>query len=66
MYEKKEVIGRPVEYVSQHGTTVRGYILDEHESPLTGKMHWLIADSPNDDPDEDGVRVDVDVCRFVE
>ena len=49
-------------YESEHGTPVEGYIIDEAESPLTGKYRFLVADSPNDDPQEDGKWVDADKC----
>ena len=51
-----------VQYVSEHGTTVEGWVIDSMDSPLTGKFRLLIADSPNDSPEVDGKWVDSDKC----
>jgi hypothetical protein len=52
----------PVEY-DHNGNTVAGWIIDSMESPLTGKLRFLVADSPNDCPTVDGKWVDAIDCE---
>jgi len=51
-----------VEYVS-NGHLTSGYVIDQMESPLTGKYRLLVADRPGDDPTVDGKWIDAIDCE---
>jgi len=51
----------PVEY-DHNGNTVSGWVIGMAESPLTGKLRFLVAGSPNDCPTVDGKWVNALDC----
>ena len=59
-------MGSPVEYPDhEHGTTVRGWIIDSQESQLTNRLMFLVSDSPGDDPEVDGHWVPSSECQRI-
>lgn len=45
-----------IEYETAHGTIGSGYIADTAESPLTGKLRFLVVDSHSEAHDPDAGR----------
>ena len=55
-----------VEYETTHGTLCGGYVIDQGESPLTGRYRLLVADSPHDSPADDGKWINAADCEEVD